>query len=155
MQRIAWKAVRPLLKPFVKNPHREGSIGSIAWKVKWGEPPSEAEKADFDKVKDAIAGTMDHLRPFIEQMPHWLRAPGGHEVLSELIDSLPKPMRKYLDDSTLDDAERNIEGMLRIANYQRERTSIKYAGYALTMSALALLISVITLSATIFIQFSQ
>ena len=154
-KRAVWKAIRPLLKPFVKNPYREGSVGSVAWKSKWGKPLSKAEKADLHKARDTVAEVMEHLRPHIEQMPILFRAPGGNEVLSELIDSLPKPMRDYLDDSTLGDAERNIEEMLRIANYQRERTSIKYAGYALTISAMALLLSILTLSTTIFFQFIQ
>ena len=155
VKRIAWKAIRPMLKPFVKNPYSEGTLGSLGWKSKWGEPLSEAEKDGLDKLKDAAVEMMGVLRPFMDQMPHWLRAPGGYELLDALVDSLPKPMREFLHNSTPGDAERNIEEMLHIASYQRERTSVRYARCALIMSAMALLLSVLTSAAAIFIQLSQ
>ena len=152
VKRIVWKAARFPFKPFVQNPYREGTMGSIMWKAKWGKPLSEAERTDLDSARDAIGEIAEFLRPLSEQMPYWLRAPGRYEVMSGLIDSLPKPMREYLHRNTPDDAERKIEGMLCIASYQREKTSVKYARCALTISILAFLASTITLGATIFIQ---
>ena len=43
-----------------------------------------------------MATIVEHFRPLAEQMPFWLRAPGGYELLGTLVDSLPKPMRKFL-----------------------------------------------------------
>ena len=125
-----------------KNPHREGSYGSLTWKIKRGRPLNEQEQRDrdaIDKTLRRIAGSWQIPPGAAFQMAYLTFA-------AELLDSLPRRLVENVENSSVSDARKKIDLLLPLASYKRERTSIKLAMWAVVISVLAVFISVATLA---------
>ena len=145
-----WVKSRPYLFTLIgKNPHREGTIGSYRWKIKRNKTLNKEEQEIHDH-NTKIGQIMSKL---IQESGDIRYVEGYHQLVYDLIDNLPKPMREDLDNTYAysPQAKTKIDELLPLANYLRERSMLKIASRALWISALAVLISVVTLAVSIIV----
>ena len=128
-----------------KNPYREGSYGSLRWKIRRGKPLTEEEQRDKKRMDDAASGFAQAIRI----PPHAAFQVAYLSFAAKLLDGLPGHLRDDLSATAARDAGAKIELLLPLASHQRERTANKLASCALVISTLAVLISVATLVAAV------
>ena len=143
---LRWGRIRILAYTWVgKNPYREGSYGSLRWKIRRGKPLTEEEQRDKELTDKAGSGFAQAIRI----PPHAAFQIAYLSFAAKLLDGLPRHLRDDLADTAVTDASAKIEILLPLASHQRERTSSKLASYALVISTLAVLVSVATLVAAV------
>lgn len=129
-----------------KNPYPEGSVGSLSWKIERGVPLNEKERRDRDEMEELS-------RPSAQYREMSRRAESHMTYVwfaMQLMHNLPKSLRDDLGRTPLRDARQKIDLLLPLASYQRDRTSIRLAAYALVISMLAFFISIASLGVAVW-----
>ena len=143
---MRYRARNWLFNVIGKNPYPEGSVGSFSWKIERGRPLNEEERRARDEMEELSKPLARHLETSQRATFHMTYV----WFAMQLMHNLPKSLRDDLGTTPLRDARQKIDLLLPLASYQRERTSIRLAGYALTVSMLAFIISVATLGIAVW-----
>ena len=143
-----WRRVRIFAYTMIgKDPYPPASYGSLMWKIKRGKPLTAEEQCWKDKLDETArrltlpALGMQHAE--VQFQMDWLL------FAVDLLDNIPRRLRDNLSSTPVREAKVKVEMLLPLASYQRERTSIKFARYALFIGTFAFLISIATLAVAI------
>ena len=147
--RRPWRHLRVVsLSVFGKNPYAEGTVADLYWRLKRNKQLTDEEREQVKALEEAMRVSQSALR--MEMPPAVVYRTAYILFAFRMLDNLPRDLRANLDETPVSEARQKIEELLPLASYQRERTSIRLASYAMVMSGIALAITTITLAVTIW-----